>query len=81
MTDTLKKLIMAVIMAASGYAEGEAVRMHCPSDTASAMETVRRFAAPGSYPSAVAGDIAMLFEGIPYESAMRTDSAGMLSTR
>ena len=72
---------MAVIMAASGYAEGEAVRVHCPSDTASAMETVRRFAAPGSYPSAVAGDIAMLFEGIPYESAMRTDSAGMLQLR
>ncbi len=61
---------MAVIMAASCYGEGEAVRVHCPSDTASAMETVRRFAAPGSYPSAVAGDIAMLFEGISYESAM-----------
>ncbi len=76
-----KKLIMAVIMAASCYGRGGREGALSFRYGLCYGDSQIWFAAPGSYPSAVAGDIAMLFEGISYESAMRTDSAGMLQLR
>lgn len=81
MKNTLKKLILAVTLSAMTCTGAQAVRTHCAADTASAIRAVRSVAAPGAAPSTVAAALASSLVGIPYESAMRTDSTGRLQLR
>lgn len=81
MKNTLKKLILAVTLSAMTCTDAQAVRTHCAADTASAIRAVRSVAAPGAAPSTVAAALASSLVGVPYESAMRTDSTGRLQLR